>query len=50
MVKDCAEVEQVKTFKLYLLGLNTLQALMFVLRLQREWDLVTKHQYVDESA
>jgi hypothetical protein len=34
LVKDCgAEIEQRKTYKLYLLGLNTLQALMYVLRL-----------------
>ena len=28
-----------------MLGLNTLQALMYVLRLQKEWDTVIRHQY-----
>ena len=28
-----------------MLGLNTLQALMYVLRLRKEWETVTKQQY-----
>lgn len=34
-----------RAFELYVLGLNTLQALMYVLRLRGEWETVTKHQY-----
>ena len=34
-----------RAFELYILGLNTLQALMMQLRLQKEWDSVTRHQY-----
>jgi hypothetical protein len=32
-----------RAFELYVLGLNTLQALMYVLRLQKEWQTVTRH-------
>jgi len=34
-----------RTIELYVCGLNTLQALMFVLRLQKEWETVTRPQY-----
>ncbi len=34
-----------RAFELYVLGLNTLQALMYSLRLRREWETVTRHQY-----
>lgn len=34
-----------RAFELYVLGLNTLQALMYVLRLRGEWETVTRHQY-----
>lgn len=34
-----------RIFELYVLGLNTLQALMYVLRLQKEWETVTRFQY-----
>jgi hypothetical protein len=32
-----------RAFELYVLGLNTLQALMYVLRLRGEWETVTRH-------
>ena len=34
-----------RTFELYILGLNTLQALMYMLRLVKEWETVTRQQY-----
>jgi len=39
-VSDQFEAERM--LELYCLGLNTLQALMYLLRLQKEWETVTK--------
>lgn len=33
------------TRDIYMLGLNTLKALMYLLRLQKEWDTITRVQY-----
>lgn len=42
--KDAIEDERLT--ELYALGLNTLKALMLGLRLSKEWEIQTKHQYV----
>lgn len=41
--KDAIEDERLS--ELYHLGLNTLKALMLGLRLEKEWETQTKHQY-----
>lgn len=41
--KAIAANEEERLHELYFLGLNTLQALMFLLRLQKEWETVTRH-------
>lgn len=38
-----------RMLELYVLGLNTLQALMYLTRLQREWEDVTSKQYALDS-
>ncbi len=45
--KDAIEDERLT--ELYVLGLNTLKALMLGLRLNKEWEFQTKHQYVMPS-
>jgi hypothetical protein len=43
--RKISENQNDRTFELYVLGLNTLEALMIVLRLKQEWDLHVKAQY-----
>ena len=45
MLKQKGRDSTRKSYDLYCLALNTLQQLMFVLRLQKEWFTVTKKQY-----
>ena len=39
------ETQNDRTYELYVLGMNTLEALMLVLRLKQEWDSHVRHQY-----
>ena len=42
--KDAIEDERLS--ELYTFGLNTLKALMLGLRLEKEWEMQTRHQYL----